>query len=1009
MGQFGLTRENIVDIKHSNATVFNEAYEKLNKLINKTYKKFKFLSTEFYEELVRDSLLEAFNRINVNEVLDYDEYISKNLTKIINKQLGVMAVDSDYNIIGTYIDSLKKDRLINLSRFLRQIGFKDDIDVYLKILESYEIINKEVATLVGNVKEIKTKEVKAVSCNAVMEQIIFAYLMKNDIEQLDDDDLLFGVGELEDDNAFDLKENSENIEPDEEDESKEKEDDDKEKEDVDKEFEYDSSAVVVDPVKAYLREIGSVPLLNAQEEIELFQEYENGSEEAKKRILKANLRLVVSIAKRYVGRVKGLTLLDLAQEGNIGLIKAIEKFDYKKGYKFSTYSTWWIRQAITRSMGDNGRTIRLPIHVIEKINALKKAEKEFMELNGRYPSKEELSYLLNIPLHKVEELIEIMKDASSLNVVVDDDGKKDTTLEDFIPDSTVSVENEAILSDMQLKIRELLYKVDLSYRERMTLLYRNGFINDKIYTLEEVGALFGVTRERIRQIEAKALRKMRQYRETKKFASYMDDPQKALEYIGVAVVSSYNGEPIKRVRTTQSSKTKGKKVVTMKQESKDTKNLISYLSVTSDKLDILYDCIACLSNEDMKIIAKNCGENFDGEGHVSLTQQERTRLYYVVLPKLSDTYQNLVKLNKDSSEYANVLKSLSEKFKQTKVSAVSNLISYFDNSYTFLELKEIIDSLSEVERDTFYCVCGPLLDGNDTKEVSKLLRGKLNNTFLPKVRSRLHKKYPGRNAKVDEMVEKNHEKTRARYNTQKKTKGDNKAGVPLKSENSSNNEVPILSAETSGKKKMVSSKEQLDLNEDFTDGLDKSPDIINGSKVVVPVVKKVTSDVQKVFTADQVDSSINEIAKKIYDNSGAVVTGMQSNEQVKKTSGEGRNFLPNKMQKKQPLAESTSSNESPIIDDRGLSKEDYTLIQGIISSSECREMIQMNFSIEEVMVVSLLHYGKNGKTFNVDQISSLIGIDREEVVDIARRSIAHYRELINKKFDLYEQSLIKGM
>ncbi|MCM1579698.1 MAG: RNA polymerase sigma factor RpoD [Ruminococcus sp.] len=272
-----------------------------------------------------------------------------------------------------------------------------------------------------------------------------------------------------------------------------------------------------DPVKIYLKEIGRVPLLTAEEEIELAGRMAQGDPKAKKRLSEANLRLVVSIAKRYVGR--GMQFLDLIQEGNLGLIKAVEKFDHTKGFKFSTYATWWIRQAITRAIADQARTIRIPVHMVETITKVKKASSQLLHQNGRDPSPEEISELLNIPVEKVREIMRIAQDPVSLETPIGEE--EDSHLGDFIPDDDAPAPADAAsLILLKEKLGEVLST--LTEREEKVLRLRFGLEDGRSRTLEEVGKEFDVTRERIRQIEAKALRKLRHPSRSKKVKDFLD-------------------------------------------------------------------------------------------------------------------------------------------------------------------------------------------------------------------------------------------------------------------------------------------------------------------------------------------------------------------------------------------------------------------------------------------------------------------------------------------------------
>lgn len=274
---------------------------------------------------------------------------------------------------------------------------------------------------------------------------------------------------------------------------------------------------VEDPIRMYLKEIGKVPLLTAEQEIELARKLEDGDPEAKSQLAEANLRLVVSIAKRYVGR--GMQFLDLIQEGNLGLIKAVEKFDYKKGFKFSTYATWWIRQAITRAIADQARTIRIPVHMVETINKLIRISRQLLQELGREPTPEEIAVKMALPVDKVREILKISQEPVSLETPIGEE--EDSHLGDFIQDEKVPVPAEAATYTL---LKEQLNEVlnTLTERERKVLRLRFGLDDGRARTLEEVGKEFAVTRERIRQIEAKALRKLKHPNRSRKLKDYLE-------------------------------------------------------------------------------------------------------------------------------------------------------------------------------------------------------------------------------------------------------------------------------------------------------------------------------------------------------------------------------------------------------------------------------------------------------------------------------------------------------
>ena len=273
-----------------------------------------------------------------------------------------------------------------------------------------------------------------------------------------------------------------------------------------------------DPVRMYLKEIGKIPLLGMEDEVELAKKMELGDPEARKRLAESNLRLVVSIAKRYVGR--GMQFLDLIQEGNLGLIKAVEKFDYTKGYKFSTYATWWIRQAITRAIADQARTIRIPVHMVETINRLVRTSRQLLQELGREPTTEEIAARLDLPVERVSEIMKMSQEPVSLETPIGEE--EDSHLGDFIQDDNVLVpQDAAAFTLLHEQLMEVL--LTLTEREQKVLRLRFGLDDGRPRTLEEVGKQFNVTRERIRQIEAKALRKLRHPSRSKKLKDYLDE------------------------------------------------------------------------------------------------------------------------------------------------------------------------------------------------------------------------------------------------------------------------------------------------------------------------------------------------------------------------------------------------------------------------------------------------------------------------------------------------------
>ena len=414
------------------------------------------------------------------------------------------------------------EKIKNKINDLNDMYISDDSDEPFEATKTEEAANAivEAAKMTGN--EITYSEINALIADSnfdkdALEEIYDLVESKNvsiietrepNASELEDDD-------VDDDDLLELELEEDDLLNDEEDEKKSgviiKSSGEIEVSDTAKNIPTD------DPVRMYFKEIGKVPLLTADEERDLAIRIEQGDEEAKKKLCESNLRLVVSIARRYLNR--GLSFLDLIQEGNLGLIKAVEKFDYTKGYKFSTYATWWIRQAITRSIADQARTIRIPVHMVETINKLIRISRQLLQEYGREPTSEEIAKEMGISVEKVREIKKISQDPVSLETPIGEE--EDSHLGDFIPDEDIpSPVDAAAYSMLQKQLREVLDT--LSEREKKVLILRFGLDDGRPRTLEEVGREFNVTRERIRQIEAKALRKLRHPSRSKKLRDYLE-------------------------------------------------------------------------------------------------------------------------------------------------------------------------------------------------------------------------------------------------------------------------------------------------------------------------------------------------------------------------------------------------------------------------------------------------------------------------------------------------------
>ena len=543
--------------------------EETSNSFKEAFKKFKFLD----EKECFNAVVEDINdkRDELFEGLDFDDADKETVAAVKefiaeiegNVKLGIVQYllaklnEDEFEIINSFINSKKsKNKVGEISKFLNALNYELSSDTYAKLVESNKTIYSEVEALYKKYKTYIAKgEFDDYCSDSIIISLVGAYCAINNIEFMDvstnvDLDALAEEVEKQEEEKEDEESSDEQykefIEQDNED-SDEKDDEelpsDEELEAIEEEeivyWSDDDNKVSIDPVRQYLKEIGEIPLLPADEVIELAKRIAEGDLEAKNKLAEANLRLVVSIAKRYVGR--GMLFLDLIQEGNCGLVKALEKFDVTKGYMFSTYATWWIRQAITRALADQARTIRIPVHMVETINKVTFTSRKLVQELGREPSLEELSEKAGIGIPKLKEILEY--DANipvSINTKIGEDG--DTELGDMIPDEFgVTPEQGGIKSVIRADIEKVLST--LTSREEKILRLRFGLDDNRPRTLEEVGKEFNVTRERIRQIEAKALRKMRHPSRAYVLEPYVDESKEMAKPIGNYVKSSLQ-EPL---------------------------------------------------------------------------------------------------------------------------------------------------------------------------------------------------------------------------------------------------------------------------------------------------------------------------------------------------------------------------------------------------------------------------------------------------------------------------------
>jgi len=586
----------IMDVKNGNKEVLDSICNKLKKIIECNYKNYTFLPKDIYLYIVKEALFHKISVIDIKIITDMNSYLKKDFDTIVKEKLGEVVRDKVFDIIDYFIKSHSTPVLEVLCIFLKSIHYQNSIDEDIKLLKKYSCLEEEIQLFIGDAKKIKTEKIDKVSKNKIMAQMIRAYLIENDIEEI--------------------------IEVDEE-----------------ISFSYDTEECKdLDLIKLYMKDINRVKLLSKNEEIELFKRYELGDAEAFKQIAEANLRWVVKIAKHYCKANSFHTFLDLIEEGNFGLFKAIEKFDYRKGYKFSNYAIWWIRKNIMSEVSLKEHTIRIPIGVVDLNRKIEQFKENFYLQNRRYPSVLEIATSMKKRPEYIQKVLEYSQYTKSLNISIAADETGETKLEDFVKDTHMNVEEEVLFHDLQLQLQEAIEVAGLTDKERGVLSYRFGFYDGCVHTLESIGEIYGVTREAIRKNEATALNKLQGSKCRQLLSGYIEEYEK--------------GKPVEK---DMAIKSETKSNTTEEVFDYNFTSLFDYLSIQKNQLDILLDCILCFHDEDLELLTKRYGKNYDGVGSSKLKKKESNRLQNFLLPQLKQAIEQIVKLEKDSMVYESFL------------------------------------------------------------------------------------------------------------------------------------------------------------------------------------------------------------------------------------------------------------------------------------------------------------------------------------------------------------------
>ena len=576
----------------------NQIYDLLSFDVQNIYKPFSYLniSNDEYKALALKEI-ETSKTIYNNDI-PYSEFIKRRINTVLSERVfhSLHNPQESFTIINNYINSrTKKMNNINdiikqfekYNKFFEAYNFIPNPDLLIDLLNNNKIYYKMTEILVKkNKKEITSGNSEIIFNNTLIVSTVDTYCMLNNIE---------------------IKEEEIEIEED------------------------SSSEIVTNSVTTYLREIGNKPILSKEEEISLAKRISEGDNLAKEKLIECNLKLVVSIARRYYNR--GLPFLDLIQEGNLGLMTAVEKYEVERGFKFSTYATWWIRQGITRALADKGRNVRIPVHLHEKIMVLNKISSDLEKVLGREPTAAEIANEMNISLTKVSELLKLKQDTISINSMVGDDG--DTELENFIPASPTTPEDEAIDNTLNENVKQLLEECNLKPREMEVLMYRYGFYDGSPMTLEEIGKIYNITRERVRQVESRALMKIRRSRYVKEFAVFTQNPEESkarIEEFREKYRESKN--PYKSFLKSD-GRTKEKENDNMP---KPLKTIYQYFKeYTKEQVDAM---LTKLTEEERALVTLRYGNDLNNPVPGKISTDEVTKFYGCLVPKMKRLLAN---------------------------------------------------------------------------------------------------------------------------------------------------------------------------------------------------------------------------------------------------------------------------------------------------------------------------------------------------------------------------------